>query len=608
MSKLTTSWKKSPRLKLNSGKSEIESEIRELDSKFNLQLKENSPLRFLTGIRLHLKRGQKFSDQHMYEKAISEFINSISFSEKRIKELLSHEGARVGDVSKGELIKNSKDYIRHNIFKISYTTFLKSDLINLGVADIMSSLSSHLTHEVRSLKTQDVVADVQRAALAYTEDNPRFFMDGSENLKYVLNKSNFSLVDGGIAARNYISIYQNLVKEIRSNAFEDVEVANKCAYYREKSAELYRLIGDQENYYEEISSSLLYRVYSSTTLDEFERLYSNLEDTLSSWESRKRLKYSSPFHYRAQASIFGLKFIDDNDIRTKIKNIKLINYYLRSAKSALLNLYTMYENYYVLVESVFKSKRMDEIKLPYQKRFTFPDSVKPEVQEIKNTYRDLVKLIQYLAKKKDLSSPLGHPHLSSVLTLYDAGIIDTDTSLNLLKTILHRIMGEETSLQLVLNEEHDQNILTDMLRNGETTEIEVKKSFADNEKIGRAISAFSNTKGGKIIIGLDEIKSGKQVDETGHRINEFMLVGLGGDIDSQKRKLTGHLNSCGINVSQLVIDISLEIDEKRVCIIEVQPLTPTSKLVFYLNEAYKRVDSQNIKMSGKEIIEFSRYS
>jgi len=46
-----------------------------------------------------------------------------------------------------------------------------------------------------------------------------------------------------------------------------------------------------------------------------------------------------------------------------------------------------------------------------------------------------------------------------------------------------------------------------LIKQGESEKLEFKKSLAEREEILRTITAFSNTSGGTIIIGIDERKN-----------------------------------------------------------------------------------------------------
>jgi predicted HTH transcriptional regulator len=49
--------------------------------------------------------------------------------------------------------------------------------------------------------------------------------------------------------------------------------------------------------------------------------------------------------------------------------------------------------------------------------------------------------------------------------------------------------------------------LNEIIENGENSAVEFKRKFTEPEKIAREIIAFANTKGGKILFGIDDDKS-----------------------------------------------------------------------------------------------------
>src|SRR6056297_1408302 len=66
-----------------------------------------------------------------------------------------------------------------------------------------------------------------------------------------------------------------------------------------------------------------------------------------------------------------------------------------------------------------------------------------------------------------------------------------------------------------------RNDLKNLVQTGESSFLEFKHSVASPEKIAREISAFANTKGGTILIGVED--NGEMLGVEGYHEEEFWL-------------------------------------------------------------------------------------
>lgn len=121
----------------------------------------------------------------------------------------------------------------------------------------------------------------------------------------------------------------------------------------------------------------------------------------------------------------------------------------------------------------------------------------------------------------------------------------------------------------------------------ESQAIEFKKSLAEINQILETISAFSNTKGGKILVGIEENKDGTIKEVVGITIKGKEIENLTNEIKQN---------------TDPVIFPSIELVKmkgKEVLSIEVEE--NQSKPVFAKNMVFKRVGKTNKKLSSQEI-------
>ncbi len=135
---------------------------------------------------------------------------------------------------------------------------------------------------------------------------------------------------------------------------------------------------------------------------------------------------------------------------------------------------------------------------------------------------------------------------------------------------------------------------TERMKLKESQTIEFKKSLAERREILETISAFANSKGGKIFVGVEENRDGSVKEIVGIRIRGREIENLGNEIKQ--------------NMDPVVFP-SIEIEkimDKDVIVIEIRenPIKP----VFVKGEVYKRVGRTNQKLSTLEIRELTRES
>ncbi len=131
--------------------------------------------------------------------------------------------------------------------------------------------------------------------------------------------------------------------------------------------------------------------------------------------------------------------------------------------------------------------------------------------------------------------------------------------------------------------------LIKLIREGESETMEFKESLSDWREIIKTISAFSNTKGGVVLIGITDKGRIK-----GLQIGKKTLE----DLANRIKENTDPKNYPKIRTE--------EINKKRIVVIEVEE--SKSKPVFAFDRVYKRVGKTNQKVSSEEIRNLAKES
>jgi len=133
--------------------------------------------------------------------------------------------------------------------------------------------------------------------------------------------------------------------------------------------------------------------------------------------------------------------------------------------------------------------------------------------------------------------------------------------------------------------------LKSLIKKGESEKTEFKKSLAERKEILETISAFSNSKGGDIFVGIEENKDGSVKEIVGIKIKGREIENLGNDI----KQNTDPVVYPSIEVR--------EIEGKSVPVIEVKenPLKPVFARMSKIPVAFRRVGKTNQKMDANEL-------
>ena len=131
--------------------------------------------------------------------------------------------------------------------------------------------------------------------------------------------------------------------------------------------------------------------------------------------------------------------------------------------------------------------------------------------------------------------------------------------------------------------------LKKIISQGESERLEFKKSLKLKDKVGESISAFSNSKGGTILIGITDKK-----EIRGVQIGKKTAIDLAEYI---KRNTD----------PQIFPEIRIyEIGNKKIILVKVKE--SNEKPVFFKRHTYKRVGDTNQRISSSEIRKLAKVS
>jgi ATP-dependent DNA helicase RecG len=131
--------------------------------------------------------------------------------------------------------------------------------------------------------------------------------------------------------------------------------------------------------------------------------------------------------------------------------------------------------------------------------------------------------------------------------------------------------------------------IKELIERGETQSLEFKESLRLKEEIGETVSAFSNSDGGTVIIGVSDSRGVLGVDIGKNTLEEFANY-IKRNTDPQIFPSVKILEIGGKNV------VMVEVEESR------------EKPVFFKNHAYKRVGKTNQMISSSELRKLAKES
>ena len=154
----------------------------------------------------------------------------------------------------------------------------------------------------------------------------------------------------------------------------------------------------------------------------------------------------------------------------------------------------------------------------------------------------------------------------------------------------------------LLAEKKQSKSLKAITTQGEDIKTEFKKSFSEKEKIAISLTAFANTKGGSVYIGIAEKKDVMESEQAVDLDEHYSAVGTPRDIDTNSQKLISFLFAhSNLDIKELKVQV-IEYKSKNILKITIPALFKSSgEMTFYNNNAYVRDHNFNRKLNSKEV-------
>ena len=133
--------------------------------------------------------------------------------------------------------------------------------------------------------------------------------------------------------------------------------------------------------------------------------------------------------------------------------------------------------------------------------------------------------------------------------------------------------------------------INELIKKGESEKVEFKKSLAETREILETISAFANSGGGRIFVGIEENKDGSVKEVFGIEVKGKVIENLGNEV----RQNTDPVIYPSIELK--------EIEGKSVLVIEIKesPAKPVFAKLNKIPVAFKRVGKMNLKIDSNEL-------
>lgn len=605
--------------------------VKQLSDEYELLHNLKDDRQYIVLSKLQLETGKEFLDKMQYRAAKASFLDSIKSTDKNFQIATEH----VDDYQKAFRANKIKYYFidRYIFYLASYILDQKLNTKETSTSSLIGQIKEHaqLSGIVFQLGRQDTEKCISEAIVLTYKILGRDLMIGT--LERFLDRKSITLSNDRLLylkTRNYFRI-------IHSDSLSNIEKSNyylKIANLMKDNA--HDDISLKFEYYDPLIDSLVWKCRSAKNLNDFWEYYSELQKVTDEYIDMAHSNgglgqaYRSAYLNSASALTYALTIAENISEKIEISQSIVIDYkmagygYEKNAKR-----FNIYFEWFSFVESLNKIKSIEEsaVLINGMKSLDYidPDEIffVSKLSDLAKT-RDNIKnlhslfnfLINYMNAEEKQKFKIGQPDLDAILTLFVNNLISVLDVFAIIKNFC-LINSSVTSFGLSADiddrhEHKDENI--SLIENGENDMVEFKSSWRYNKLLKqidpkdsiatgiiRTISAFMNTSGGKLFIGIND-----NAEVSGLESADFLIFNDEKTklkkIDRIKLQIDELISTTiGSDKSTLLSVISEHIDDLTILIISVnKSLMP----VFYGDDFYIRASASTRRLTTSSMINY----
>lgn len=412
-------------------------------------------------------------------------------------------------------------------------------------------------------------------------------------------------------------IYQNLAKYHRSEMYFDSSNAKISIGFRKKTRTILNTLNNPSSSQKEQIEIEYLNLFLIKSPNLFKTKYTEFEKLVLNASRNKIVTDKVAFLYRAKSLMVAYEI--SSDVSKKIEYIKKALEYFSTAGSSLYYNYLPLFYYLDLCLAIAETKDITSvykhIKGYHQPGIAGKTYINTRTKEVAVAYTELVDFL-YLLTNKNRKEIILNIDLTSISNLHKSNLLDNVELKNILKRYAYSKLQKFNNniINIIELEKEaktsykDEGVLTSMLAGGENKQLELKESYSKNE-LGRAVSAFANTEGGKIVFGVGEKdKTEKNYKSGDIFLEKYVIYGIEMNEDKFRQDMASHLAHT-LNLKEILNKIYeprvLNFNGKQIVCIDVNNIAKTyGKPVTYDENLYVRRDNRTDKLTAKDTIEF----
>lgn len=610
----------------------IESLVSKLENEYKSISKGDSKS-LIVQAKLSTAKGWLNLQERQYQQAYNNFLQSVTCTEKSF-----------------EIIKISNSSLDEQHMKLRQVRYHYMDRIILTIA-------SYALKEKLHLKINSIDKLLRLLSKTFSSNNRL----SKDDMILSIEEAIVILYRNSILGDSFPSFDDYILKHAIQMSHERKSHLVQKYYYTDlkdnkhsplKQSEIYRKISNLHKntdeseslaYYDPYIDSLFMRTLASRTADIFWERYDDLENETDNYvriatkENSFKRATRRGYLNAAHALTHCLTLVNTLDDKLSVSRAIVANYKMAGAAySRSANRFKLYLEWFSLLvylrdKDATPNDTIDKINsssiLHYEDSDeSFFKSSLPELASIRQSVRALYGFSYIIIgsnyKDEFTHDVLSNEILSSIKILLEKDIIDPVSSYGIIKNFYLRDVDksiEKTSLKYISGasiEELDEDI--ELIKNGESETVELKAGWSYSIKAGRAdkeisykilktITAFMNTEGGRIYLGVDDDGSINGLEQTDLKIATGSSTSQ--KIDSIKQKIDSLFIGCVKASSSRYTKISFKhLQDKTVVIIDVKK----SNEPIYFNDPtqggkdkfYIRMSSRTEELGAGDLIDY----